>query len=105
MIKQLISAITLATMSAVPAMAQLTRISNDTFVAEDAQDRVHIIQYIRQDHEGDVQVKVTVGSNVMYYWVNCSQDRISKGGDYFDGWDYVDHRKMEGYYSDVACRR
>lgn len=104
MIKQALSVLALSTLAIAPASAELRRISTDFYAAEDASDRTHYITYVRQDHEGDVQVKVEVNGNVGYFWINCSTDRISAAGDAFDGWDYVDHRKMEGYYSDVACR-
>ena len=105
MFKSIISALTLATITTTSALATMTRVSDGVYVAEDANDRLHLIEYVRQDHEGDVQVKVTVNGAVVYYWVNCREDRISRGGELFDGWEYVDHRKMVGYYSDVACGR
>ena len=105
MIKQLLSVIALSAVTVAPAFAGLTRIGTDRYTAVDAGNRTHYITYVRQDHEGDVQVRVDVNGNVDYYWVNCTTDRISLGGDAYNGWDYVDHRKMEGYYSDVACGR
>ena len=105
MIKQLLSVLALSAVTVAPAFAELRRVTNDMYTAVDAQNRSHIIEYLRQDHEGDVQLRVTVNGNIDYYWVNCRQDRISLGGDAYNGWDYVDHRKMEGYYSDVACGR
>lgn len=105
MIKQALSFLALATVSVAPAMAELSRIGTDRYVATDVNNKSHYITYVRQDHEGDVQVKVSVNGTETYYWVNCNTDRISVGGDGFNGWEYVDHRKMQGYYSDVACRR
>ena len=104
MFKRIIAALALAGATVTPAMAELTRLGTDLYSATDNQNSTHYIEYVRKDHEGDVQIKVTVGSSVAYYWVNCRNDSISQGGDAFDGWHYVDHRKMEGYYSDVACR-
>ena len=105
MIKSLLTATVLITLSATSSLAELIKVSNDVYVADDADGNIHRIEYIRQDHEGDVQVKVNVRDEETYYWVNCKEDRISIGGDGFQGWDYVDHRKMQGYYSDVACGR
>ena len=105
MIKQLLSVLALSTISVSPAFAELSRIDTDRYVARDSDGDSHYITYVRRDHEGDVQVKVSQNGNTHYYWVDCSSDRISVGGDDYNGWDYVDHRKMEGYYSDVACGR
>ena len=63
-----------------------------------------VIEYVRKDYEGDVQIKVTSQGATEWYWVKCDTDRISFAGENYNGWEYVDHRKMEGYYSDVACR-
>ena len=104
MFKSILAAITLTATTVLPSMASLTRIGVDRYSAVDANNQTHYITYVRQDHEGDVQVRVDVGRTTQYYWVNCRTDRISAGGDNFNGWAYVDHRKMEGYYSDVACR-
>ena len=90
---------------AMPAEATLRNVGGDMWTAVDANGSTHSIQYVRQDHEGDVQVRVLVqGRGETFYWIDCTQDLISVGGPDFDGWSYVDHRKMEGYYSDVACR-
>ncbi len=105
MIKQILSVLALSAFTIAPASAELRRLGNDSYVAYDVQDRAHYIDYVRMDHEGDVQVRVTIDRSEVYYWVNCSEDRMSYAGDDYNGWDYVDHRKMEGYYSDVACRR
>ena len=105
MIKQLISILALSTLSIAPALAEINRIGEDRYAATDAKGATHYITYVRRDHEGDVQVKVTQNGNTNYFWVSCSSDRISVAGDGYQGWDYVDHRKMEGYYSDVACGR
>ncbi len=105
MIKQLLSALTLSAFTIAPAFAGLNRIGTDRYSAVDANNQTHYITYVRMDHEGDVQVRVDHGGATEYYWVSCNDDRISLGGDGFNGWDYVDHRKMQGYYSDVACRR
>ena len=105
MIKQLLSVLALSVVSVTPAIAGLTRIAPDRYSAVDSNNETHYITYIRMDHEGDVQLQVDVGQGTVYFWVNCSTDRISLGGDAYNGWDYVDHRKMEGYYSDVACGR
>ena len=105
MIKQLFSVLALSAFSIAPASAELTRIGEDIYSAVDAKGATHYITYVRRDFEGDVQVKVSQNGITNYFWVSCSDDRISLAGDAYDGWDYVDHRKMEGYYSDVACRR
>ena len=105
MIKQALSVLALSVVSIAPVSAELNRIGEDRYAAVDAKGATHYITYVRQDHEGDVQVKVTQNGNTHYFWVDCSNDRISLGGDDYQGWEYVDHRKMEGYYSDVACGR
>ena len=105
MIKQLLSILALSALSIAPVSAEISRIGTDKYSAVDVDGDVHYITYVRQDHEGDVQLTVSLNGLVRTYWVSCDDDRISVGGDNFDGWDYVDHRKMEGYYSDVACRK
>ena len=105
MIKQLISILALSTLSIAPASAEINRIAEDKYSATDAKGSTHYITYVRRDYEGDVQVKVSLNGNTNYFWVNCSSDKMSIAGDGYQGWDYVDHRKMEGYYSDVACGR
>ena len=105
MIKSILSVLVLSAFSVTPALAGLNRIGEDFYYAVDSEENTHYITYVRQDHEGDVQIRVSVNNNVAYFWVNCSEDRISAAGDNFNGWKYVDHRKMEGYYSDVACRQ
>ena len=104
MIKQLFSVLALSTFSIGPAFADLTRVATDRYTATDSDNNVHTITYVRKDFEGDVQLRVTRKGQEYYYWVSCKTDSISIAGDDFDGWNYVDHRKMEGYYSDVACR-
>lgn len=105
MFKSILSAIALTAFGVVPASAELVRLGTDQYRALDSNWNTHFITYVRQDYEGDVQIKVSMNGNVAYYWINCRNDLISVGGDDFNGWKYVDHRNMEGYYSDVACRR
>ena len=105
MIKQFLSVLALTAVSVTPVFAGVNRVGEDRYSAVDAKGATHYITYVRKDHEGDVQVKVTQNGNTNYFWVDCSTDRISVGGDGYNGWEYVDHRKMEGYYSDVACGR
>ena len=105
MIKSLFGALALVTLTATSSLAELVKLSEDMYLAEDARGNVHRIQYVRMDHEGDVQIKVQLGNEVGYFWFNCRDDRYSRGGDAFNGWHYVDHRNMVGYYSDVACGR
>lgn len=105
MFKKLFAATALIGLSATSSFAGLAKLSEDLYAANDDLDNVHRIEYIRKDHEGDVQLKINVKDTEFYVWVNCKEDRIAVAGDDFDGWDYVDHRKMEGWYSDVACER
>ena len=105
MFKTVLSVLALSAFAITPAYAELNRIGEDRYSARDSSNETHYIDYVRMDHEGDVQVRVTVNGESVYYWVSCDDDRISVGGEYFNGWNYVDHRKMEGYYSDVACGR
>ena len=104
MFKSILSVLALSAFSVVPASAELVRLGTDQYSALDGNNNTHYITYVRQDYEGDVQVKVSMNGTTVYYWVSCKDDQISEAGDNFDGWRYVDHRKMEGYYSDVACR-
>ena len=105
MFKQILSVLALSTITIAPAFAELSKVGPDRYTARDVKGRTHYITYVRQDFEGDVQLEVTLSGQTEYYWVDCSTDQISIGGDAYDGWNYVDHRKMEGYYSDVACRK
>ena len=105
MIKSLLTATALIVVTATSSLAELIKVSTDVYIADDIDGNIHRIEYIRMDHEGDVQVKVSKGNTEVYYWFNCDKDRYSLGGDDFNGWHYTDHRKMVGYYSDVACRR
>ena len=105
MIKSILSVLALSAFSITPALAELNRLGTDQYSAVDSNNNTHYITYVRKDYEGDVQIKVSMNGNVVYFWVDCSSDQISVGGDDFNGWRYVDHRKMEGYYSDVACRK
>ena len=105
MIKSILSVLALSAFSVVPASAELVRLGTDQYSALDGKDNTHYITYVRQDYEGDVQIKVSMNGDVAYFWIDCKSDQISLAGDNFNGWNYVDHRKMEGYYSDVACRR
>ena len=105
MIKSILSAIALTAFGVVPASAELIRLGTDQYRALDSNNNTHYITYVRKDYEGDVQIKVNMNGDVAYFWVSCSTDQISLAGDDFNGWNFVDHRKMEGYYSDVACRQ
>lgn len=105
MFKTILSIFALSAFTIAPVSAEIRRISEGYYVATDSSDRSHYIDYVRMDHEGDVQIRVIVNGDTQYYWVSCVDDRISIAGDDYNGWHYVDHRKMEGYYSDVACGR
>ena len=82
MFKQILSVLALSTLAIAPASAELRRIGTDYYSAVDANNDTHYIEYVRMDHEGDVQVRVTQNGNTMYYWVNCKDDKPSAGGDY-----------------------
>ena len=56
MFKQIISVLALSTLAIAPASAELRRInSEDYYSAVDANNDTHYIEYMRMDHEGDVQ--------------------------------------------------
>tara|TARA_Y200000002_G_scaffold139037_1_gene114632 strand:- start:104 stop:487 length:384 start_codon:yes stop_codon:yes gene_type:complete len=91
--------------AASPAQADLRNVGGDIWTATDENGATHRIEYVRLDHEGDVQLRVLVsGKGETYYWVDCTKDLIAVAGDDSDGWYEVDHRTMNGYYTDVACR-
>ena len=90
---------------AAPASAQLTRMPGEyggfSFMAQDEKGQTHSIETVRQDREGDYYIDVQVNNGPKtYYWIDCAKDLISDNG----AWREVDHRKMEGYYSDATCR-
>ena len=91
--------------NAMPAEAAPVRVAQDVWSAYDSNNNEHIIKVERQDREGDflIEVNVPARQTSQYYWVDCAQDLMSlPGAD--SQWYGVDHRKMEGWYSDVACR-
>ena len=92
------------TLTSTSALAELVKVGTDVYVADDTNGNIHRIEYVRMDHEGDVQLKVSSGNVTEWFWVNCPTDSISLAQEGAT-WTYVDHRKMEGYYSDVACRK
>lgn len=95
---------TLDAVSALGAKASLRHVGGSTYQAVDARGNVHTITRQFTDAEGDTSVRVLIqGVGEQKYWVACSSDLISYAS--ADAtWRRVDHAKMEGYYSDVACR-
>ena len=67
-------------------------------------DETYFVEVLRQDSEGDILVELTNVRDIRvgYAWVDCSSDIISIDG---DDWKPVDHRKHEGWWSDIACGR
>lgn len=97
---------TLTAFSAVaPAQAEPTRVGQDVWSAYDSSNNEHVITVVRQDREGDYLVEVKApGSNfVANYWIDCKKDIIVEAREGAQ-WEAIDHRKMQGWYSDVACR-
>ena len=91
--------------NAMPAEAEPVRIAQDVWSAYDSSNNEHIIKVERQDREGDFLIEVSVPAKreVQEFWIDCRQDLIAVART--DArWEAVDHRKMEGWYSDVACR-
>ena len=86
------------------ASASPQRVAADTWSAYDDQGQEHVIKVNHQDKEGDYMIEVRIPDQyeTTYYWIDCKRDWIHAIGD--DDWDVIDHRKMEGWYSDVACR-
>ena len=94
-----------AVFNVMPAEAAPVRVAQDVWSAYDDNNNEHIIKVERQDREGDFLIEVSVPARrtSQHYWVDCAQDLIAlPGAD--SQWYGVDHRKMEGWYSDVACR-
>jgi len=67
-------------------------------------EETYFVEVIRQDSEGDILIELTdmTDRRLSYAWIDCDQDLISYNG---GEWSYVDHRKHEGWYSDIACNR
>ena len=89
-----------------PAEATPVRVDQDIWSAYDSNNNEHIIKVEAQDREGDILIKVRVpaAGPIKYFWIDCAKDIISVDGAAYGEWYAVDHRKMEGWYSDVACR-
>ena len=88
-----------------PAKAEPVRIAQDVWSAYDSANNEHIIKVERQDRAGDFLIEVSVPAKreVQEFWIDCRQDLIAEAR--VDArWEAIDHRKMEGWYSDVACR-
>ena len=108
--KKLFAAAAASLAFAAPAVAQPYQVFEDTWAAPAATGGEHIISVERVDREGDVLITVRRNSArgliTEQYWINCENDLIAyvqPGAEYYP-WSQVDHRKMEGWYSDVACR-
>ena len=92
---------------AAPASAELTRLpgsgSGFMFMAQDVNGEFHYMEAIRQDHNGDYQLEVSIadGPNT-YRWVDCKLNNITSIDG--DSWINVDHSTMNGHYYDAACR-
>ena len=101
----LLSIATFATLFGGVAQAEPIRIAQDTWSAYDSANNEHIIKVELQDREGDYLIEVIVPAKrtVVEFWIDCRQDVIAEARPDAQ-WSPVDHRKMEGWYSDVACR-
>ena len=107
MIRKLALATLTALSFAGPAVAAPINLGDGTwmFTPEDTgSDSIYFADVIRQDAEGDVLVELTniYGTREGYAWFRCSTDQASVNG---ADWEYVDHRKHEGWWSDIACGR
>lgn len=65
-------------------------------------DMPFFVDVVRQDREGDILLNVTDERDnlISHVWMSCDDDKISYGG---EPWERVDHRKIEGWISDIAC--
>ena len=91
---------------AIPAAnAEPIRIAEDVWSAYDSRNNEHIIKVEFQDRAGDMLIEVSVPAKrlVTEFWIDCRLDVIAEARPDAQ-WFPVDHRKMEGWYSDVACR-
>jgi len=108
--KKLFAAAAATLAFAAPAVAQPYRVLQDVWAAPAADGTEHIIAVERVDREGDVLITVrrntSNGIAAEQYWIDCENDWIAyvrEGAESYP-WSEIDHRKMEGWYSDVACR-
>lgn len=85
------------------ANARPKKIGTDTWRAYDSNNRAHTIIVNYVDREGDVSITVKTRGDSTDWWIDCDDDLISFASVDAE-WEPVDHRKMEGWYSDVACR-
>ena len=51
MIKTILSALTLITLTSTSALAELVKVGTDVYVADDTNGNIHRIEYARMDHE------------------------------------------------------
>ena len=88
-----------------PAEATPVRVAQDVWSAYDSDNNEHVITVERQDREGDFLIRVNVPARqvTQSFWIDCRNDLIGEART-DASWEAVDHRKMEGWYSDVACR-
>jgi hypothetical protein len=93
---------TFAVVCAGAANAKPKRIATDTWRAYDEGNNAHTIKVNYVDREGDVSITVRARGNSTDWWINCENDLIAFASVDAE-WEPVDHRKMEGWYSDVAC--
>jgi len=84
------------------ANAKPKKIAADTWRAYDENNNAHTIIVNYVDREGDVSITVKTRGDSTDWWINCENDMIAFASVDAD-WEPVDHRKMEGWYSDVAC--
>ena len=108
--KKLFAAAAATLAFAAPAVAQPYRVLQDVWAAPAADGTEHIIAVERVDREGDVLITVRRNSSngiiADQYWIACKNDMIAyvrEGANSYP-WYNVDHRNMDGWYSDVACR-
>ena len=98
------TAVAAATIAA-PASAEPIRMFQDVWAAPAGDGTQHVIVVERVDRAGDTLITVGNGSGSTQFWIDCDTDSIATvvpGADSYP-WRPVDHRLMEGWYSDVAC--
>ena len=101
----LLSIAAFATLFGGVAQAEPIRIAEAVWSAYDSRTTEHMLKVELQDRAGDILIEVSVPAKRMAteFWIDCRLDVIAEARTDAQ-WFPVDHRKMEGWYSDVACR-
>ena len=90
-----------------PASAELFNTGNGTYMAMSQDGSALTIEIDHVDNEGDrwMSLGFVAGPGAAYEetgaWVRCQDNLIQHAG---ENWQAVDHRTLNGYVWDVACR-